>query len=172
MSSLSSKKQSKISTQFITNMNNRLKDMENRVYECCKKKSPTADSFNSADDTYDPAPSGSWWVHMGLKGLSPNKTPIKYLKSKKRYDYAFDNEKKHYGPEIGYEFEREEVINDEGDFLEVKMDGKNLYLPKKIGTEDVLKYIFPGGKGKKRKKSKSKNEKKQKSKKKPKKAKK
>ncbi len=121
------KKKSKISTQFIINMNTRLKDMEKKVYECCNKKSSTTGLYDSADDTYDLAPSGSWWVHIGL----PNKTPIKYLKSKTNNDYALNNEKKPYGPEIGYEFEREEVINYKGDFLEVKIDGKTLYLPKK-----------------------------------------
>ena len=143
-----SKKQStKISPKFITNMNNRLTYMESRMDECCDKKSSTTDSFNSADDGYDLAPSGSWWVHIGLQGMSLNKRPIKYLKSKTRYDYALNNENKRYGPKIGYEFEIEEVINDDGEFLTVKMNGKILYLPKKIGTEDVLKYTFPVGKG-------------------------
>ena len=142
------KKQStKISPKLITNMNTRLTYMESRMDECCNKKSSTTDSFNSADDGYDLAPSGSWWVHIGLQGMSLNKTPIKYLKSKKRYDYALNNENKRYGPKIGYEFDIEEVINDDGEFLTVKMNDKILYLPKKIGTEDVLKYKFPVGKG-------------------------
>jgi len=137
-----------ISPRFITKMNNRLTDMENRMDECCNKKSATTDSFNSADDTYDTPPDpGSGWVHKGLQGLSLNKRPIKYLNSDKKYDYAVNNEN-NYGPKIGYEFAKDEVIDDKGEFLTVKMNGKILYLPKKIGTEDVLlKYTFPVGKG-------------------------
>ena len=146
-----------ISPRFITKMNNRLTDMENRMDECCNKKSATTDSFNSADDTYDTPPDpGSGWVHKGLQGLSLNKRPIKYLNSEKKYDYAVNNEN-NYGPKIGYEFAKDEVIDDKGEFLTVKMNGKILYLPKKIGTEDVLlKYTFPVGKGKKTEKIKKK----------------